>query len=58
MCVIYSPQQEKKRGNLLLFSNIYFLNPTYFIFCRRYYKVKFDIDPGYIFQTALTISLS
>ena len=28
------------------------------IFCRRHYKVKFDLDPGYIFQTGLTISLS
>ena len=27
-------------------------------FCRRHYKMKFDIDPGYIFKTALTISLS
>ena len=27
-------------------------------FCRRHYKVKFDIDPGYIFLTALTILLS
>ena len=28
------------------------------IFCQRHYKVKFDLDPGYIFQTGLTISLS
>ena len=27
-------------------------------FCRRHYKVKFDIDTGYILQTALIISLS
>ena len=27
-------------------------------FCRIHYKVKFDLDPGYIFQTALPISLS
>ena len=27
------------------------------IFCQRHYKMKFDIDPGYIFQTALTILL-
>ena len=28
------------------------------VFCRRNYKVKFDIDPDYIFQTASIISLS
>ena len=25
------------------------------IFCRRHYKVKFDIDPGYVFLTAFKI---
>ena len=28
------------------------------VVCRRHYKVTFDIDPGYIFQSALTISFS
>ena len=31
---------------------------SYLHFCRKHYKSKFDIDPGYIFQTALKISLS
>ena len=30
----------------------------YVLFCQRHYKVKFDINPGYVFQTALTMSPS
>ena len=36
---------------------IFAINMVVFI-CQRHYKVKFEIDSGYVFQTAVTFSLS
>ena len=34
------------------------LRSIFIFFCQRHYEVTFDLDPGYLFQTALTFSLS
>ena len=48
-----SKKKKKKREMDWQLVASYFTVKSMEIFCRRHYKVKLDIDPGYIFRLLL-----